>query len=66
MKLLTYSTLIIVLASLIAGCGSGETAATATVKAQEARQANETVKAVQNKLDQANEQAKQRLKAADE
>jgi len=66
MNPLIHSTLIIFLASLITGCGSGETAATATIKAQEARQANETVKAVQDKLDQANEQAKQRLKAADE
>ena len=60
--------LIASLTLVIAGCGieTATTAATAgAAKAEEARQGKETMQQMEKKIDQANQQAEQRLKDID-
>lgn len=48
----------------LAGCGAGETAATASLQAEQASQAQQQMARLQQQIDEANRQSNQRLEEA--
>lgn len=63
-----HRTLLFIPALLLAGCGAdvvGTAAVTGAARAQEAQQAKQTMERVQQRLDDANQAAQQRLNEAE-